>query len=205
MALPSIFSLDGFFLLGDVFSTILMGFGIRLESPEHPTRRERLGGRLVMIAVVAETLFTIALFAHDAAVSNEQQARIADLTSRLAARTLSATDSSIISAAVEKYSGTSFELITYKSDREAEDITDEISWTLGHAGWQEYPPPTPGAIVGVIAGVVIDANTDADPVTVAAGAELAKQLNRKHIATVFRRSMTGEKANRLVIFVGIKP
>jgi hypothetical protein len=162
--------------------------------------------------VIFECTFAVLLFAYDEHLSGAQTAairmqsdKIIALESRLAARTLPDDERSALSIGLEKYAGTEYELITYKSDKEAADIAGEISLALTGGGWKEVPAPSPGGIYGVIAGTVVYANDKAELQAVSAATALAEQLNKRNIATTVRRSETGELPNRLIIFVGIKP
>lgn len=90
---------SGALLLGDIAATLAMAKGILMESPENPTPRQKCAGRLILWAVIAETLFSVGLFAFDANVSlvqgriiDAQQSKIIALEQRIAPRIVTKAD-----------------------------------------------------------------------------------------------------------------
>ena len=79
---------------GCILGGLAVGFGVVLETPEGPTRKQRIAMWLVIIGIIIEPIFTLALFGFDEGISREQQAKIIELETRIAPRDLNLTNKS---------------------------------------------------------------------------------------------------------------
>jgi hypothetical protein len=165
-----------------------------------------------MFGVVAETLFSVLLSAHDCAVSNSQQRtislqkdKIIALENRLSDRSLSSEDEASISRALSPYIGQSFEIHTYESDKEAADITDEIRSTLRNAHWRDQNSSGDFGMATVVAGVSVRIDASASQGTKSAARALVATLNEHNIAATTRTLANTGAPQRLNVTVGIKP
>ena len=118
-----------YLLVGDVLATFAVGVGIISE--HGPEDVQKVANRLVIWGVIAETLFSVALFAYDANFAGEQQEvirsqndKLIALETRLAPRHLDAGEKDEFIKRMKKLSGTKFALSTAES-AEAEKLAEQ--------------------------------------------------------------------------------
>ncbi|MEJ0026823.1 MAG: hypothetical protein WDN01_12415 [Rhizomicrobium sp.] len=119
-------------LLGDVIATLAVGIGIVLETPENPTFRQKSAMALVVIGVIAETICSVWLFGHDAAIISKQQTTIIELETRLAGRVLTKPEYDAIQTLRGKIPGVL--LVVEPHCPECLNFSSQIATAFDHAG-----------------------------------------------------------------------
>jgi hypothetical protein len=82
-----------------------VGIGIILETPENPSRKQRVAMWLVITGIVIEPICTLVLFGFDEGISQAQQNKIFALETKLAPRTLTPARQQFFAAAVAAFKG----------------------------------------------------------------------------------------------------
>ncbi len=120
-------------LLGDVLATIAVGCGIVWEHGPEDVRK--VADKLVLWGIVAETLFSVALFTVDGGISDVQQSKIITLETRLAPRIITGEQDRRISEELKRFAGTKFEIVTYGRDTEVGRFSKQLESSLTRSGW----------------------------------------------------------------------
>jgi hypothetical protein len=197
---------NAWLLRGDIVATIAVGVGIFLEAPKNPTLLQRIALWLVVVGVVAETLFSIGLFAYDESVSQAQQDKIIALDERLAARTLTSDDETTLANALSRFPAQEFEITSYREDAESWMFGEKLANVLvQRCHWVRRFEPADFGIAGVIAGVAVYTQWNAGPSTDGAATALVTTLNARNIGATHLGATQGLRQPLINITVGIKP
>jgi hypothetical protein len=135
-----------------ILASFAVATGIVLESPHWS-----IANALVIGGVAIEAVCTLLLFGFDEGISDAQQSKIIALESRLAARTLTVEQQRAITSAIDKFSGITFEISTYRHNAEAIALSKQIQSSLNDANWDFvdiYSEP-----IGVVGGIFVVSNS----------------------------------------------
>jgi hypothetical protein len=219
---PWVFVLNAFLLVCEGVAAGCVAAGIVWESASVDTWRRRLSHKLVIWGVVAEVVFSLALFISDEIVSGsqlleikEQQSKIIALEEKLAPRDLSPDQIKSIADRLRSFGEIHFDLSMHV-DAEPMRLTDKIEDALLAAGWREQQdtsgvdkfnrgnrPPVANRTVGGVR--ILYPNTDQDLVN--AGSMLVWALRNEGIATGEFRATQPLPSDIGVIhvWIGVKP
>ena len=196
-------------LTASVLASFAVGGGIIFESPKYSEAVHRVATKLVIIGVVVEAICTIVLFVFDEGISSKQQStieaqqkKVIALEERLAARTISKSQSTEMIVRLSRFAGQQFQVSPYPDDQESIDAGNQIAAVLKKAGWIQLPLAE--NVIGpasVIAGVQIVAL----PAQKAAKDALIVALIANGIAAKAHDPIGTPQALPISINVGIKP
>jgi hypothetical protein len=136
------------------------------------------------------------------AQENDLRAKIEKLTKP---RELSDAQWDEVGRAIKPFAGQEYLIIPYWEMKESHNLADHINNTLVSAGWSYKPPKTYMALVGVIAGVIVNVDSKASPKTKAAAKALRDCLSAHGIETSEESGSGSDHPDMLDITVGAKP
>jgi hypothetical protein len=196
-----------FWLLGGAtLGGIAVGLGIILETPERPSRKQRVAMWLVIIGIVIEPICTLVLFAFDEGVSQAQQDKIIALEKRLADRELSDAQVATIGGKLNRFPGQEWDITPYWDLKESVAIANRIYAALDLAHWKYVKPAQSSFLLGGVAGVLVYVHPDAAQETKDAANALVASLNREGIIAEERpQNDPGHRSNVIHMSVGTKP
>jgi len=122
-------------LLGDVLSTVAVGFGIVWENG--PSDVRKVADRLVLWGIVAETLCSVALFTFDESVSSAQQSKIIALETRIADRYLDWHSDRLLKG----HPSAKVEIMYVEDDADSSMLRLELEGVLDRAKWPRESIP----------------------------------------------------------------
>jgi hypothetical protein len=198
-------------LAGSITAGMAVAVGIVLESESLLS----LATILVVGGVALESTFTFMLFGFDEAISYQQQAtiekqnaQIIALETRLAARSLSASQIASIVQKLRRFDGQEFDIVTYWKDREAFAFTNQVFDTLIKSGWRYDKPKDTESMIGVETGVSVRFDrTAGDAIGLARDAvvEALKENGVDAWADDRTPYSSDQPVNAIIISVGIRP
>jgi hypothetical protein len=214
------------YLLGcEVLATIALGFGIVWESNDAPPQMHPLARKMVLMACVAETVCSVALFSFDEIISLAQQNiieaqgnKIIVLETRLAPRLLTAEQIARIAEKIKPFGKMPFDMSVAPGDPEAMTALGMISQslTLGGWDWTEFNHPNgpfmtvysipglPNIGEGLVAsGIDILVHPDHESSLFAAAKALSDALNAEGLAANARVAELAGIPNHNTIHVGV--
>jgi hypothetical protein len=147
-----------------IVSTIGVTFGVDWEDSRFPEAKRKIGHRVLVWALIADTFFTILIFATDGWISKVQNDEIIALETRLAPRLISEDARKRIAAKMTEYGGQQYTGRVASDVPDAWDLWREISAALDLAGWHWTPPsdvqvtqfgPPAGIAIAPLPGVMV--------------------------------------------------
>lgn len=204
------------FVAAYVLSTIGVTIGVHWENDKFPKSKQRLGHRVLVWALIGDTLFTIFIFAVEGWVGVIQRDEIVSLNKKLAPRELSDEQIAAMAKALLPYAGQKYLGAVAPGVADGCLLWGRINKALVRAEWKQIPSAFPFCAPGAeasglpLVGITLFSQPSRDAKTAAATDALVAALRRYHstrseVTLGNGNGTTYNEPDVITVEVGIKP